>query len=110
GGARVPPGTPRAPAGQGLQTLGLGLAVLMWNYSGWDTPSTILGETRAPERAFRSAMFLTLPILIAAYLLPVGAALASGALPWSDWTTGLLPTIAPSVGGGWLGHAVAAGA
>src|SRR5439155_983741 len=109
-GARVAPWTPLAPPGQGVETLGLGLAVLMWNYSGWDTPSTILGETRAPERAFRSAMFLTLPILIAAYLLPVGAALASGALPWSEWTTGVLPTIARSVGGDWLGHAVAAGA
>src|SRR5207245_1351000 len=65
---------------------------------------------RAPGRACRSAMFLTLPILIAAYLLPVGAALASGALPWSEWTTGVLPTIARSVGGDWLGHAVAAGA
>src|SRR5207245_2026532 len=109
-GPRVAPWTPLAPAGQGVETLGFGLAVLMWNYSGWDTPSTILGETRAPERAFRSAMFLTLPILIAAYLLPVGAALASGALPWSEWTTGVLPTIARSVGGDWLGHAVAAGA
>ena len=109
-GPRVVPWAPLAPAGQGLEAVGLGLAVMMWNYSGWDTPSTILGETRAPERAFRSAMFLTLPILIAAYLLPVGAALASGALPWSEWTTGVLPTIARSVGGDWLGHAVAAGA
>jgi amino acid transporter len=109
-GSRTAPWTPLAPAGQGLETLGLGLAVLMWNYSGWDTPSTILGETRAPERAFRSAMFLALPVLTAAYLLPVGAALASGALPWSQWTAGVLPTIARSVGGEWLGHAVAAGA
>jgi amino acid transporter len=109
-GARVAPWTPLTPAGQGLETVGLGLAVLMWNYSGWDTPSTILGETREPQRAFRSAMFLTLPILIAAYLLPVGAALATGTLEWSRWTTGVLPTIARSVGGEWLGHAVAAGA
>ncbi len=77
---RVAPWTPLAPAGQGLETLGLGLAVLMWNYSGWDTPSTILGETRAPGRAFRAAMFLTLPVLVAAYLLPVGAALAQRCL------------------------------
>ncbi len=48
-GPRVAPWTPMAPAGQGLETLGLGLAVLMWNYSGWDTPSTILGETRRPS-------------------------------------------------------------
>jgi amino acid transporter len=109
-GPRVAPWTPLAPAEQGLSTLGLGLAGVMWNYSGWDTPSTILGETRAPERAFRSAMFLTLPVLILAYLLPVGAALTSGALAWDQWTTGVLPTIARSVGGEWLGHAVAAGA
>src|SRR6267378_1464969 len=109
-GPRVAPWTPMAPAGQDLEALGLGLAVLMWNYSGWDTPSTILGEARAPERAFRSAMFLALPVLTAAYLLPVGAALASGALEWSQWTTGVLPAIARSVGGEWLGHAVAAGA
>jgi len=109
-GPRVSPWTPLVPAGQGLETLGLGLAVVMWNYSGWDTPSTILGEARSPERAFRSAMFLALPVLTAAYILPVGAALASGALPWSQWTTGVLPSIARSVGGEWLGHAVAAGA
>jgi amino acid transporter len=107
---RVAPWTPMAPAGQGLEALGLGLAVLMWNYSGWDTPSTILGETRAPERAFPLAMFLVLPVLTAAYLLPIGAALASGALPWNEWTTGTLPVIGLSVGGPWLGHALAAGA
>ena len=109
-GPHVSPWTPLAPAGQGLTTLGLGLAVVMWNYSGWDTPSTILGEARSPERAFRSATFLALPVLTAAYVLPMGATLASGALPWSQWTTGVLPTIARSVGGEWLGHAVAAGA
>jgi amino acid transporter len=109
-GPRVSPWTPLAPAGQGWQTVGLGLAVVMWNYSGWDTPSTILGEARSPERAFRSATFVALPVLTAAYVLPVGAALASGALPWSQWTTGVLPAIAQSIGGEWLGHAVAAGA
>ena len=109
-GPHVSPWTPLAPAGQGLTSLGLGLAVVMWNYSGWDTPSTILGEARTPERAFRSATFLALPVLTAAYVLPMGAALASGAMPWSQWTTGVLPTIARSVGGEWLGHAVAAGA
>ncbi len=109
-GPRVAPWTPLTPAGQGLESLGLGLAVMMWNYSGWDTPSTILGEARSPERAFRSAMLLALPVLTAAYVLPVGAVLASGVLPWSQWTTGVLPTIARSVGGEWLGHAVAAGA
>jgi amino acid transporter len=90
--------------------LGLGLAVVMWNYSGWDTPSTCLGEARAPERAFRRALFVALPVIAAAYLLPVGALLATGATDWTAWTTGALPALALTVGGTWLGHAVALGA
>src|SRR2546425_2936140 len=90
-------------------SLGLGLAVVMWNYSGWDTPSTCLGETRAPERAFRAALFMALPVIAAGYLLPMTAAFASGA-DWTTWTTGELPKIARAVGGAWLGHAVGAGA
>lgn len=88
---------------------GLGLAVVMWNYSGWDTPSTCLGETRAPERAFRRALFLSLPVIAAAYVLPMAAALAQGG-DRARWKTGALPDIAAAAGGAWLGHAVALGA
>jgi amino acid transporter len=105
------PWRPLLAPGQSLgSSLGLGLAVVMWNYSGWDTPSTCLGETRAPERAFRQASLLALPVIAASYVLTVGAALTAGALPWSEWTTGSLPLVAQAVGGDWLGHAVAAGA
>jgi len=90
--------------------LGVGLAVVMWNYSGWDTPSTCLGEAKAPEHAFRRALFLALPVIAAAYLLPVGAVLATGATEWTTWETGALPALARAVGGAWLGHAVAVGA
>ena len=93
-----------------LGGLGLGLAVMMWNYSGWDTPSTTLGETRAPERAFRTALFVALPLITVANLLPVTIALASGAVSWTTWDTGALPRIAEKVVGPWLGHALAAGA
>ena len=93
-----------------LGGLGLGLAVMMWNYSGWDTPSTTLGETRAPERAFRTALFVALPVIACANLLPVTVALASGAVTWTTWDTGALPLIAEKIGGRWLGHALAAGA
>src|SRR5213593_4132114 len=110
GTARVSPWTPLVPEGQGIEALGLGLAVVMWNYSGWDTPATVLGETRAPERTFRLAALLALPVLTASYVAPVGVALASGAIEWHAWTTGALPVIARRIGGDWLGHAVAAGA
>jgi amino acid transporter len=109
--AAVAPWSPfAAPAAGGVGGLGLGLAVVMWNYSGWDTPSTVLGETRAPEHAFRRAMLLALPVIALAYVLPIGAALATDATEWTAWDTGWLPLIATAIGGVWLGHAVAAGA
>src|SRR5262249_13287256 len=97
-GPRVSPWPPLARTEHGLAPVGLGRVVVMWNYSGFDTPSTILGEARSPERAFRSATFLALVVLTAAYVIPIGAALAGGALEWSQWTTGSLPLIARSVG------------
>lgn len=90
--------------------LGLGLAVVMWNYAGWDTPSTVLGETRAPEHAFRRAALLAVPLVALSYVVPVGLVLATGATDWRTWSTGALPALATRVGGAWLGHLVTAGA
>lgn len=91
-------------------SLGLGLAVVMWNYSGWDTPSTCLGEAKTPEHGFRRALFLALPVIAVSYLLPVGFVLASGATDWTRWQTGALPVLAREAIGPRLGDAVAAGA
>jgi amino acid transporter len=105
------PWRPLVAEGQTLGAgFGVGLAVVMWNYSGWDTPSTCLGEAKAPEHAFRRASLVALPVISAAYLLPVAAVLATGATDWSTWETGALPALARAVGGDWLGHAVALGA
>ena len=110
-GATRVPWQPFTVADQSLVPgIGLGLAVAMWNYSGWDTPSTCLGETKNPGRSFRAASLLALPIITIAYLLTVAAGLASGATDWAAWKTGMLPSIASGAGGAWLGHLVAAGA
>ena len=90
--------------------LGLGLAVVMWNYSGWDTPSTCLGEAKTPEHGFRRALFVALPVIAISYVLPAGVLLASGATDWTKWTTGSLPALARAAIGPRLGDAVAAGA
>jgi amino acid transporter len=108
---RAAPWVPFLAPGQSLGAgLGLGLAVVMWNYGGWDTPSTTLGETRRPERAFAAAARVTLPIVVAGYVLPVTVALAAAGGDWRTWSTGSLPRIAAGVGGAWVGHAVALGA
>ncbi len=71
----------------------------------------MLGETRAPERAFRAALFLALPVHDGiAYVLPVAVGPGERPRRMDRWTTGALPEIARSIGGDWLGHAVAAGA
>jgi len=93
-----------------VTTIGLGLAVVMWNYSGWDTPSTALGETRAPEHTFRRALFVALPIIALSYALPVAIALSHDTVDARAWGTGGWPRIASAMGGAWLGHAVAVGA
>jgi len=94
----------------GVTTIGLGLAVAIWNYSGWDNPSTTLGETRAAGESFRRASLLTLVIISLAYVLPVAVALGHPGVPLSAWSTGGWPRIAAAIGGAWLGHAMAAGA
>jgi amino acid transporter len=104
------PWVPFAAEGVGIGTVGLGLAVVMWNYSGWDTPSTALGETRTPEHTLRRASLITLPVISLAYVLPVAVALATGRDDWRTWDTGAWPRLAATFGGAWLGHAMAVGA
>jgi amino acid transporter len=105
-----PPWVPFSTGDVGATTIGLGLAVAIWNYSGWDTPATALGEARTPEHNFRRASLLTLVVITVSYVVPVAVALANAAVPADAWKTGGWPRIAAAVGGPWLGHALAMGA
>lgn len=107
--ARQLPWLPFSNERQGLGAgIGLGLAAMMWNYSGWDTPTTCLGETMAPTTAFRRAVVLALPLIALVYLLPVGAALSATG-DWAQWKTGYWPVVAEAVGGPWLAGLVMLG-
>lgn len=98
-----------AEEGSLLAGLGLGLAIMMWNYSGWDAPTTTLGETRNPGPSFRRAVWVALPLITLAYVLPVVTGLSAGAR-WEDWGTGHWPVVASAIGGPWLAHLVTVGA
>ena len=79
----------------------MGLAVMMWNYSGWGNPTTCLGETRKPESTYRLALWLSFPLVVLAYLIPVAVGL--GADPrLSSWRSGSLAEVGARVGGPWL--------
>jgi amino acid transporter len=88
--------------------LGLGLFVVLWNYLGWDGPSTVLGEVSRPARAFPLALWAGFVLIVLAYVLPVLAGLSATTDP-ADWTSGSFPDIAAAVGGHWLGTLVAVG-
>src|SRR5215831_12029170 len=90
--AHAAPWAPFAAPGHGLWSgLGVGIAVMMWNYSGWDTPSTVLGETERAETAYRRALWWALPLIALSNIVPVAAALADRLLAGSSrshWRAG----------------------
>jgi len=99
----------QGPAGGWWSGIGVGVAVMMWNYSGWDTPSTVLGETHRPETSYPRALGWALPLIAIGNIVPVAAALSAGG-DWRSWQTGYWPVVAAGVGGAGLAHAVVAGA
>ncbi len=67
-------------------TLGLGLAIGVWMYSGYESMSTLSGEIRNPQRVIPRALMLAVPFIIALYVLPTVAGLAAYG-HWANWAT-----------------------
>jgi amino acid transporter len=57
----------------------VGLFVVMWNYMGWESPTTAGDEIVKPRRTYPLAMALVFVACIATYALPTVAALYGGA-------------------------------
>lgn len=95
-----------APGSRVVSSLGVGLSIALWNYVGWDNASTIEGEITDPSRNYPRALWRALPLVVAAYLIPLVAAL--GATRFSDWHDGGWPGIARAAIGGSGGRIVAA--
>ena len=58
-----------------LTSLNLGLAIMMWMYSGWESMSTLAGEIENPQRVIPRALMLGTPLVIITYLITVFAAI-----------------------------------
>ncbi len=89
------------PSGNFTGALAAGMAIVMWNYLGWDQLSTIAEEVDRPERAYPRAIFLCVPLVAAVYLFPVLIGLAFVPNP-EAWQEGAWPRIADTIGGPWL--------
>ncbi len=105
-GAATAPFTP-----SGMSTgsaLGAGLFVILWNYLGWDSLSTVSREVKDAPRLFPKALMIAMPLVILVYFLPVFVGL--NAVPdISKWTDGSWPMIAGTIGGPALRMAVGVG-
>ena len=85
-----------------FQVYGVGLALGLWLYSGYEQCSSVAEEIENPQRSYPRALAIVVPLSMATYFLP--ALLSLGALGnWQDWNTAYLSTAAQRIGGSWLG-------
>ena len=92
------PQTSIAPA-----KIAAGLAIILWNYCGWDNISTYAADVEDPARNYPRAISTALAIIIASYVLPLIAGFKVTVNP-ADWgESSGWPAIAEKVGGHWLG-------
>ena len=92
----VPPNQPFA------KVFGVGLALGLWLYSGYEQLSTVAEEVENPQRSYPRALALVVPLSIATYFLPTFASLAALG-NWQQWRTGYFSDAAALIGGHWLG-------
>src|ERR1700723_3380509 len=92
-----------------FKVFGVGLALGLWLYSGYEQLSTVAEEVDNPQRSYPRALALVVPLSIATYFLPTLAGLAAGG-DWQKWHTGYFSDAAQRIGGllpalgtSWLG-------
>ena len=93
----VPPNQPFSKA------FGVGLALAIWGYAGYEQVSSVAGDVENPQRTYPRALAVVIPLSIATYFLPMLAGLAALG-NWAQWNDGFFPTAAQLIGGPWLGH------
>jgi amino acid transporter len=95
------------PTGESFwSAFGGGMFVVMWNYLGWDSLSTIAEEVDEPSKTFPKALLIGIPLVTLSYLVP--AAVGIVAMPdLSAWSEGVWPEVARRIAGPWLGWLIA---
>jgi len=88
-----------------FQVFGVGLALGLWLYSGYEQCSSVAEEIENPQRSYPRALAIVVPLSMAVYFLPALFSLAALG-NWEKWNTAYLPTAGELIGGGWLGFAL----
>lgn len=92
----IPPNRPL------FHIFGVGLALALWGYSGYEQLSTVAEEVENPQRSYPRALAWVVPLSMATYFLPTVISLAV-LNNWQDWKTGFFPIAAHEIGGLGLG-------
>jgi amino acid transporter len=90
------------PHGPPVQVFGVGLALGLWLYSGYEQMSNVAEEVENPQRSYPRALALVVPLSIATYFLPTLLSLAALG-NWQEWHTRYFSDAAQLIGGPWLG-------
>jgi amino acid transporter len=85
-----------------FHVFGVGLALGLWLYSGYEQLSTVAEEVENPQRSYPRALALVVPMSIATYFLPTLVCLAALG-NWQSWHTRYFSDAAQLIGGPWLG-------
>jgi amino acid transporter len=93
----TPPHVPR------FQIFGVGLALGLWLYSGYEQCSSVAEEIDNPQRNYPLALAIVVPLSVATYFLPALFSLAALG-NWQDWNSTYLVTAGKRIGGSWLGY------
>jgi amino acid transporter len=84
---------------------GVGLAIALWSYAGYEQVSTVIEEVENPTRNFPIGLAIVVPLAVAIYVVTMAAGLAALG-NWQEWQTGYLVTAARLIGGNALGTAI----
>jgi amino acid transporter len=104
--AQFNPFHPFFPTGTPWQgAFGVGLAIALWSYAGYEQLSTVIEEVENPARNFPIGLAIVVPLAIAVYVVTMAAGLAALG-NWREWQTGYLVTAARLIGGNALGTSI----
>ena len=84
-----------------FQVFGVGFALGLWLYAGYEQLSSVAQEVENPQRNYPRALAWVVPLSMLTYLLPTLCALAAVG-NWQNWHDGYFAQAARVIGGQWL--------
>lgn len=89
-----------------FEVFGVGFALGLWLYAGYEQMSSVAEEVENPQKNYPRALAWVVPMSMATYFLPTFCCLAALG-HWERWHDGYFADAARLIGGPWLGLAMA---